>query len=60
MPGRSTDALSEGCLDLIRSGAKLVTKPEDVLEDYALENVNLKKIIFVLINWKNWCILACV
>ena len=43
VPGRSTDALSEGCLDLIRSGAKLVTKPEDVLEDYALENVNLKK-----------------
>lgn len=43
VPGRSTDALSEGCLDLIRNGAKLVTKPEDVLEDYALEAVNLKK-----------------
>lgn len=43
VPGRSTDSLSEGCLDLIRNGAKLVTKPEDILEDYALETVNLKK-----------------
>ena len=43
VPGRSTDTLSEGCLDLIRSGAKLITSPEDILEEYDLEVMNLKK-----------------
>ncbi len=33
LPGRATDRLSEGCNNLIRMGAKLVTSPEDILEE---------------------------
>lgn len=33
LPGRATDRLSEGCNNLIRMGAKLVTGPRDILED---------------------------
>jgi len=33
LPGRVTDRLSDGCNNLIKMGAKLVTSPEDILED---------------------------
>ena len=33
LPGKATDRLSEGCNNLIKMGAKLVTTPEDILED---------------------------
>ena len=48
IPGRITDQLSGGCNNLIKMGAKLVTQPQDILEDYILEYKqslpNLKKI----------------
>ena len=34
LPGRVTDRLSEGCNNLIKLGAKLVTGPQDILEDF--------------------------
>ncbi len=34
LPGRASDCLSEGCNNLIKMGAKLVTTPEDILEDF--------------------------
>jgi DNA processing protein len=36
LPGRVTDRFSGGCNNLIKMGAKLVTKPADILEDYLL------------------------
>lgn len=37
LPGRITDALSEGCNDLIRQGASIVLSPEEMLRDMGLE-----------------------
>lgn len=34
LPGKATDVLSEGCNNLIKMGAKLVTSPKDILEDF--------------------------
>ncbi len=34
IPGRITDKLSCGCNNLIKMGAKLVTTPKDILEDF--------------------------
>lgn len=34
VPGRITDKLSEGCNNLIKMGAKVVTSPIDILEDF--------------------------
>jgi DNA processing protein len=34
LPGRATDHLSCGCNNLIKMGAKLVTTPKDILEDF--------------------------
>jgi DNA processing protein len=34
LPGRVTDRLSGGCNNLIKMGAKLVTTPKDILEDF--------------------------
>ncbi|MDF2944521.1 MAG: hypothetical protein K0S01_3379 [Herbinix sp.] len=34
LPGRVTDRLSGGCNNLIKMGAKLVTSPKDILEDF--------------------------
>lgn len=42
VPGRSMDLLSSGCNNLIKMGAKLVTGPEDILEDYGLNYKNCK------------------
>lgn len=39
-PGRVTDELSEGCLELIKEGAKCVTSPEDILEDLKMNKRN--------------------
>ncbi|HWT76288.1 MAG TPA: DNA-processing protein DprA [Mobilitalea sp.] len=37
LPGKVSDQLSCGCNNLIKMGAKLVTTPEDILEDFILE-----------------------
>ncbi len=42
VPGRCMDFLSLGCNNLIKMGAKLVTGPEDILEDYGLNYKNCK------------------
>ena len=42
LPGRFNDALSQGCHQLIQSGAKLVFKPEDIAEDYDISSNGLK------------------
>lgn len=34
VPGRITDKLSNGCNKLIKMGAKIVTSPQDILEDF--------------------------
>lgn len=36
LPGRITDQLSAGCNNLIKMGAKPVTSPEDILEDFQI------------------------
>lgn len=47
VPGRIGDRLSSGCNNLIKMGAKPVTGPEDILEDYGIDykncNNSLKK-----------------
>jgi DNA processing protein len=52
LPGRAGDRLSEGCNNLIKTGAKLVTEPKDILEDfvpdYELKNDAGKKINKIL------------
>jgi len=36
VPGRITDSLSQGCNELIRQGAGMVTSPEDILEFFQI------------------------
>lgn len=36
VPGRVGDRLSEGCNDIIKDGGKIVTEPEDVLQEFSL------------------------
>jgi len=43
LPGRAFDALSEGCNNLIKAGAKMVTKPEEILEEYQIKFKKNKK-----------------
>jgi DNA processing protein len=38
LPGRITDPLSKGCLQLIKEGAEILTSPEDILEYLHLKN----------------------
>lgn len=61
IPGRIGDTLSEGCNNLIREGAVLVTTPEDILNYYGIvcEDLteNLKKINLFLKEEKKWCML---
>lgn len=40
VPGRITDKNSEGCIHLIRDGAKPVLSVEDILEDLKIANAN--------------------
>ncbi len=42
VPGRIQDSLSTGCNNLIKMGAKMVTGPEDILEDYGIYYKNCK------------------
>ena len=52
LPGRVSDKLSEGCNNLIKMGAKLVTSPMDILEDYYISNEkNFKKNVKIK-QWK--------
>jgi len=43
VPGRAGDTLSEGCNDLIRAGAKLVTSPGDILDEFGIIAREYKK-----------------
>lgn len=52
LPGRINDSLSIGCNNLIKMGAKLVSGPDDILEDYlpnyladCSENKNIDKLL---------------
>lgn len=49
VPGRIGDSLSEGCNNLIKQGAYLVTSPEEILEFYGIFTHN-KKENFTKIN----------
>ena len=42
IPGRMDDPLSEGCNNLIKMGAKLVTSVEDIIEDFRGKFLQLK------------------
>lgn len=57
VPGRATDALSEGVNNLLRFGAGVITKPEDILEEFGIEytknNINVGKNNFVLAETEN-------
>lgn len=55
VPGRIDQSESQGCLKLIKEGAKLVTSPDDILEDYfdvyrqtPLQNFTSKSEMFTL------------
>ena len=43
VPGRVGDALSEGCNNLIKQGASLVTKPEEILESFGVKSKKKEK-----------------
>ena len=43
VPGRIDDALSEGCNQLIKAGAKLVMQPSDVLDEFGIMAREYKK-----------------
>ncbi len=43
IPGRITDPRSEGCLNLIRQGGKLVMSPEDILKEYGIKAKKYRK-----------------
>lgn len=42
VPGPITSALSEGCANLIKEGAKLVFKPQDILSEFGIESVKAR------------------
>jgi DNA processing protein len=43
LPGRVHDSLSKGCNNLIKMGAKLVSEPADILEDFLINYENSEK-----------------
>lgn len=43
VPGRIGDELSEGCNNLIKMGAYLVTKPEEILDFYGISTYNIEE-----------------
>lgn len=43
IPGRLDDPLSEGCNNLIKMGAKVVTSVDDILEDFCIESNYISK-----------------
>ncbi|MDF2590140.1 MAG: hypothetical protein K0S41_3981 [Anaerocolumna sp.] len=61
LPGRVNDLLSLGCNNLIKLGAKLVTEPKDILEDFNLNyenNANEVKKIDKLLETKEKIVYA--
>jgi DNA processing protein len=61
LPGRVNDLLSLGCNNLIKLGAKLVTEPKDILEDFNLNyenNANDMKKIDKLLETKEKIVYA--
>lgn len=62
IPGRINDLLSQGCNNLIKMGAKLVTGPEDILEellpDYE-KSVNEFKKVYKLLETEEKMVYAC-
>lgn len=42
IPGKVTDGLSEGCNNLIKMGAKLVTNPTEIIDDFLLISKKLQ------------------
>ncbi|QHQ62065.1 DNA-protecting protein DprA [Anaerocolumna sedimenticola] len=62
IPGRINDLLSAGCNNLIKIGAKMVTGPEDILDDYGIIYKNCKnqmKKIDKLLETKEKIVYAC-
>ena len=45
IPGNIDSVNSMGTNELIRQGAKLVTNPEEIIEEYKIENDGLKKMV---------------
>ncbi len=43
IPGRIGDSLSEGCNDLIKQGAYMVTTPKDILDFYGINTDKIKE-----------------
>ncbi len=43
IPGRIGDPLSEGCNNLLKHGAKVVTEPMDIFEDYGIIQANANR-----------------
>lgn len=43
IPGRIQDKLSEGCNNLIREGAQIITKPQEILDNYGIQNKGKSK-----------------
>lgn len=43
IPGRIKDELSKGCNNLIKMGAKLVSEPNDIIEDFSKYSIKLMK-----------------
>mgnify|MGYP000945836179 CR=1 FL=1 len=44
VPGRVTDELSRGCNELIKYGAGIARKPEDILEELGIKGENSRKL----------------
>lgn len=62
LPGRSIDPVSEGCNWLIRQGAKLVTEPCHILEDFRIEcekNLKITNNLYKLLDNKEKIVYHC-
>jgi DNA processing protein len=63
LPGRATDHLSEGCNNLIKMGAKMVTSPKDILEDLLpqyVENADQSGHGNIVLSAKQYKVYSCV
>lgn len=40
VPGRIGDPLSEGCVDLLKQGAELVTSPKDIIDNFHIQEIS--------------------
>lgn len=62
LPGRATDRLSDGCNNLIKMGAKLVTTPKDILEELLPnyeQNMDENKINYKLLETDGKIVYSC-